>query len=230
MNKGWVSIHREIQDHWLWNDNRVFSKLEAWLDILLSVNYSDKKVVIKNDVFIVKRGQSINSQITWSERWNWNRSKVRRFLDLLENDNMIEIKTNNITTILTVCNYSDYQDLRTSDEHQTNIKRTSDEHQTNTNNNNNNINKENKDSAIEFLKSEIPSQFETYEMQNKKNVMDVDSLYESFNNTVVIDVNNGKLNYDPQSLIARLRKYTNSWVINQKPKKQDQSHKKNIVF
>lgn len=230
MNKGWISIHREIQDHWLWNDKRVFSKLEAWLDILLSVNYSDKKVVIKNDVFIVKRGQSINSQITWSERWNWNRSKVRRFLELLENDNMIELKTNNITTILTVCKYSDYQDLRTSDEHQTNIKRTSDEHQTNTNNNNNNINKENKDSAIEFLKSEIPSQFETYEMQNAKNVTDINSLYESFNNTVVIDVNNGKLNYDPQSIIARLRKYTDSWVRNQKPKKQDQSHRKNIVF
>ena len=149
MSKGWISIDRKIQEHYFWKEKRVFSKLEAWLDILLNVNHKEKKVVIKNTLFIVKRGQSINSQLTWSKRWNWNRSKVKRFLEMLENDNMVELKTNNKTSILTVCKYDSYQDAKTSNEHQMNIKRTSNEHQTNTNNNVNNVNNDNNDNKKE---------------------------------------------------------------------------------
>ena len=43
MNKGWISINRKLQTHWLWNEKRQFSKLEAWLDILLTVNHSEQK-------------------------------------------------------------------------------------------------------------------------------------------------------------------------------------------
>ena len=68
---------------------------------------------------------------------------------MLENDNMIELKTNNKTSILTVCKYDSYQDARTSNEHQTDIRRTSNEHQTDTNNNVNNVNNVNNDNKKE---------------------------------------------------------------------------------
>ena len=55
MSKGWISIDRKIQEHYFWKEKRVFSKLEAWLDILLNVNHKEKKVVIKNTLFIVKK-------------------------------------------------------------------------------------------------------------------------------------------------------------------------------
>ena len=45
MSKGWISIDRKIQEHYFWKEKRVFSKLEAWLDILLNVNHKEKKVV-----------------------------------------------------------------------------------------------------------------------------------------------------------------------------------------
>jgi hypothetical protein len=151
MSKGWISIHREIQDHWIWQDKREFSKAEAWIDILLNVNHADQKKVIKNTLFEVKRGQSIKSQLTWAKRWNWNRSKVHRFLELLEKDKMIVLKPNSKTTQLTVCNFDSYQRARTSNEHQMNIKRTSDEHQTNINNNINNINNDNKYTKLDFF-------------------------------------------------------------------------------
>lgn len=149
MNKGWISIHRELQDHWLWQEKRVFSKLEAWLDILLTVNHSEQKTMIKNRLFTVKRGESINSLDTWASRWNWNKSKVRRFLTLLESDSMVMTKSETQTTLLTVCKYDSYQDLRNANETQMKLKRNANETQTTPNNNDNNINKENKENKRE---------------------------------------------------------------------------------
>jgi len=153
MAKGWISINRKIQCHWLWQEKREFSKLEAWFDILLTVNHSEQKVMIKNTLFTVKRGQSIKSLETWSKRWKWSRGRVKRFFDLLKLDEMIDYKTNNKTTVITVCKYDNYQDKRTSNEQQTNIKQTSNEHQTNTNNNDNNINNKTQYAESVFLEN-----------------------------------------------------------------------------
>ena len=127
---GWIKLHRSIKDHWLYTENRVFSKFEAWNDILLSVNFSDAKQVIKGKIYNIKRGESTMSLETWAKRWNWDKSKVRRFLTLLQSDGMIVLVSDNITTHLTVCNYASYQDERNASETQMKRKRNADEIQT----------------------------------------------------------------------------------------------------
>jgi hypothetical protein len=127
---GWIKIHRSITDHWLYSEKRVFSKLEAWYDLLLNVNYIDSKTMIKGKLYEVKRGQSIMSLESWGKRWNWDKSKVRRFLNLLQNDSMIELVSDNITTQLTICNYDSYQAERNADETQVKHKRNTNEIQT----------------------------------------------------------------------------------------------------
>ena len=124
---GWIKIHRSITNHWLYSEKRVYSKLEAWYDILLNVNYIDNKVMIKGKLYEVKRGESILSYESWGKRWNWDKSKVRRFFNLLQNDSMIELKCDNTTTHLTVCKYDSYQGERNADETQTKRKRNTDE-------------------------------------------------------------------------------------------------------
>lgn len=124
---GWIKIHRSITNHWLYSEKRVYSKLEAWYDILLNVNYIDNKVMIKGKLYEVKRGQSILSYESWGKRWNWDKSKVRRFFNLLQNDSMIQLKCDNTTTHLTVCKYESYQGERNADETQTKRKRNTDE-------------------------------------------------------------------------------------------------------
>jgi hypothetical protein len=143
-NKGWISIYRELKDHWLWDKSREFSEVEAWIDLLLSANHEDKKVKIGMNLYNVQRGEQIRSLKTLASEWNWSRSRVKRFLDLLQKDNMIVIKIDTKTTQITICNYDTYQQERNNSETVTNIKRTSNEHQTNTNNNVNNYNNENK--------------------------------------------------------------------------------------
>lgn len=127
---GWIKIHRSITNHWLYTEKRVFSKFEAWNDILLTVNYTDAKTIIKGSIYEVKRGQSILSLDSWSKRWNWDKSKVRRFLNTLQLDNMIVIKSDTVTTQLTVCNYESYQGERNADETQMKRKRNASETQT----------------------------------------------------------------------------------------------------
>jgi hypothetical protein len=127
---GWVKVHRSILNHWLYTEDRVFSRFEAWNDILLTVNYVDKQAMIKGKLYTIKRGESILSFESWAKRWNWDKTKVRRFLKLLESDSMVVIKSDNKTTHLTVCNFERYQDERNADETQTKRKRNSNATQT----------------------------------------------------------------------------------------------------
>ena len=154
---GWIKIHRSITDHWLYSEKRVFSKFEAWHDILLTVNYSESKSLIKGKLYIVKRGQSILSLESWGKRWGWDKSKVRRFMELLQADGMIELVSDNITTQLTVCKYDVYQDERNANETRAKLKRNSNEFQTTPIEEGKEIKEEEEE---EEVKNNIPSYFD----------------------------------------------------------------------
>jgi len=121
---GWIKIHREIKNHWIWNNTEYF---KWWMDILLEANYLPSKVVIKGTIYECGRGEKLYSLDTWASRWNTNKSKVRRFLNLLQNDSMIEIKNETQTTRITICNYDDYQDKENASETQMKRKRNASE-------------------------------------------------------------------------------------------------------
>ena len=124
---GWIKLHRSIQEHWLYTEKRKFSKFEAWNDILLTVNFTEGKTIIKGKLIQIKRGESILSLDSWAKRWGWDKSAVRRFLNTLQKDNMIELKNETITTRLIVCKYDTYQDERNANETQVKRKRNADE-------------------------------------------------------------------------------------------------------
>jgi len=110
---GYICLFRKLQDNFLWKEKRVFSRLEAWIDILFAVRFSEipEETMIKDKVFLVKQGESIKSLDTWANRWNWNKSRTRRFLELLKKRNMIETIGEQKTTHLRVINYAYYVDL-----------------------------------------------------------------------------------------------------------------------
>jgi hypothetical protein len=65
---GWISLHRKIQNHWIWEDPL---KLKWWIDILLTVNHSDGEINIGLQLFDCKRGQSVMSLSSWAKRWGY---------------------------------------------------------------------------------------------------------------------------------------------------------------
>jgi hypothetical protein len=127
---GWIKLHRGIKTHWIYTDKRKFSRFEAWTDILLTVNYAPAKTMIKGKLIEIKRGQSILSLDSWASNWNWDKSSVRRFLELLKKDGMIQLENETVTTRLTVCNYDSYQLEENAKKTQVKRKRNADETQT----------------------------------------------------------------------------------------------------
>ena len=58
MAQGWISIHRQLQSHWLWED-KPFSRGQAWVDILMLANHDDNKFLLGNELVEVKCGSFI---------------------------------------------------------------------------------------------------------------------------------------------------------------------------
>ena len=103
---GWIKIHREITDHWIFQDAE---KFKWWIDLLMIASHEDVKKIVGSQLIELKRGQLIASNSFLSERWKTSESSVRRYLGLLESDNMVVRCTNRKITIITICNYERYQ-------------------------------------------------------------------------------------------------------------------------
>ncbi|NEZ46519.1 DnaD domain protein [Clostridium niameyense] len=108
MAEGWIKLYRNIQEHWIWQDSQ---KLKWWLDILLLANHKDNKFLLGNELITIERGEHHTSELKLAERWGVSKTTVRKFLNLLESDHMIELKKSKKGTTLKVANYSDYQDF-----------------------------------------------------------------------------------------------------------------------
>lgn len=136
---GYISLHRAIRNHWIWKDP---IKLRCWIDILMECNHSSQKVNFGYEMLECDRGQSLNSLLTWSKRWGMELSTARRFLKMLENENMICLENVKKTTRLTVCKYDTYNSSGNVKETRKKPERIQSEFQHNTNNNvNNNVHK-----------------------------------------------------------------------------------------
>ncbi|CAI6265614.1 MULTISPECIES: Replication protein O [Bacillus subtilis group] len=125
---GWIKLHRSVQDHWIYQEKRKFSKYEAWLDLLMMASHKDNKFVLGNELYEVKRGQFISSIRKLGERWSWSNTKVTQFLDLLRKDEMIDFKKDTKKTLITIVNYGVYHDSeeekKTVIEHENDTKAT----------------------------------------------------------------------------------------------------------
>jgi hypothetical protein len=131
---GYVKIYRCIQDTDLW-DERPFSRGQAFLDLILLANHRDGIVRAKGRRIEVKRGQVGWSEVALANRWGWSRGKVRRFLKEQESEQRIVQQKNNATSVITICNYDQYQGTEQQIGQQTDSRRTADGQQTDTNNN-----------------------------------------------------------------------------------------------
>ncbi|RCW44243.1 hypothetical protein [Paenibacillus prosopidis] len=163
---GYISLHRDIQKHWLYEEERVFSKYEAWLDILMRVNHTEGKVTHNGTLEIVQRGSTIWSMGDMEKHWGWSNRKVKRFLDCLVADQMLTYKSTTKKTYLTVINYDIYQDTGKPKAPPMHQQSTAEAFQKHTNNNVNNLN--NYSSEVVVEKNDPKTAMDAYIFSFKK--------------------------------------------------------------
>lgn len=115
--KGWISLYRQIQGHCFYpaNEERKFTRLEAWIDLLLNANHTDTDKIVQNTHIVLKRGTLVITQDQLAEKWKWNKRTVAKFLNLLEELKMVsrdKICRKNLKscTLLKITNYNHFQD------------------------------------------------------------------------------------------------------------------------
>ena len=107
--EGWISLHRQLQEHWLWKSKEPFDKRSAWIDLLLMVNHQKEKIEFDKGFMEVERGQRITSLEKLAKRWKWSRHKVSDYLNQLEQDCMLVQVRDNKKTLISIENYNKYQ-------------------------------------------------------------------------------------------------------------------------
>lgn len=107
-DKGWIKLHRQLQESPFWYGSK-FTKGQAWVDLLLSANHSEKKILFNGEMVEIKRGQYLTSMVKLAEKWQWNRKTVSAFLSVLQKEGMIIKVSDNTKTLITIENYEVYQ-------------------------------------------------------------------------------------------------------------------------
>ena len=108
MENSWIRLHRKIMDDPLYFAEP-FTKMQAWIDLLLLANFADRVTFIRGNRVTIKRGQLAYSREWFSGRWRWSRGRVERFLLMLENDRKIVQQKSRLISIVTIVNYDFYQ-------------------------------------------------------------------------------------------------------------------------
>lgn len=115
MSAGWIKLYRKLSDHPDYF-GEAFTRMHAWVDLLLMANYRDGFIRVRGIKVPVSRGQVATSSLSLSKRWMWSRGKVQRYLNELESSGQISQQTNNVITLISISKYDSYQVDDTTDD------------------------------------------------------------------------------------------------------------------
>jgi hypothetical protein len=121
---GWIRLDRAIQDNFLWQEPEA---LKLWLYLLMAASLTDKATAFNGQMLNIKRGQLVFGLNAASARLNISIRRLRKYLNWFENDDMIDKQITNKFSIISITNYSQYQDTgkQPSSKSQTTAKQTS---------------------------------------------------------------------------------------------------------
>ena len=106
---GWIKVYRDLADHWLAKHPE---KLGWWVLLLLRVAHEDKKVLVGNQLVELKRGQIIASFTFLADLWQTSKRTAERFVELLEQEQMLSRCVSRKVSVITICNYESYQEKK----------------------------------------------------------------------------------------------------------------------
>jgi hypothetical protein len=112
MSKGFIPIRRTLFEHFLFKERRVFSRFEAWLDLIQLASFTNDNSDFINGKIITKhRGEVVASLRYLMTRWSWSMHKLCDFLELLRSQDMVVVDKENGISKITLLNYEKHNPL-----------------------------------------------------------------------------------------------------------------------
>tara|TARA_R100001126_G_scaffold45796_1_gene25942 strand:- start:1264 stop:2064 length:801 start_codon:yes stop_codon:yes gene_type:complete len=115
--RGYIKIDRSIFEHiTLQKRDRTFCEVGAFIWLLLEASFLPRKYRIANTEVQLQRGQLCCSVSYMARAFNWDKSKVQRWLERLKEHETITSEPPpdtpaDIPNIITICHYDRYQDI-----------------------------------------------------------------------------------------------------------------------
>ena len=139
-HNGWVKIHRKILRSPIFDNANL---LKVWVWCLCKATHEPRKHLVGNQLVELEAGQFVFGRKSAAEELKLSDSSVYRYMQILQKLEMLNIKSNNKFSVVTVMKWDFYQGRDDVDqqqvEQQTNNKRTTSEQQVNTNKNVKNV-------------------------------------------------------------------------------------------
>lgn len=124
---GWIALTRDSFSHPLFKREPV-TEWEAFARLIRRAAWEDTRHRVGGELMDVPRGSFFCTLRDLQLEFMWKSdARVRNFLKRLENERMIERKTNAGKTHVTICNYDEYQASERRGERKTNAPKTQDE-------------------------------------------------------------------------------------------------------
>ena len=153
-NNGWIKLHRKIIDSAVFENPKI---LKLWIWCLCKASHKGYESMVGNQIVALQEGQFIFGRKKASSELKIKESMVYKYIKLLEKLEMINIKSNNKFSIITIEKWAFYQfdndEEQQQKEQQRNNKGTTKEQQRNTNKNVKNVK--------EIIYSDVPELNET---------------------------------------------------------------------
>lgn len=152
MDKTWIKLYRQSLENDLYNI-KPFDRFHAWIDLLLLAEFKTHKKLWRGKMTEFKRGDVNLSIEKLAIRWGWSRGKTVRFLNNLNDLEMISLNVHRNRTVITLVNWDLYQNGGHQNGHQ---NRHQTEHQNDTSDDTSNdqyLNKDKKDKEIKEMPS-----------------------------------------------------------------------------
>jgi hypothetical protein len=109
---GFITMQRAVFDHPLFQGDS--SRLGAWLWLVGKACWKPTPFNIQGKTITLDRGQLCVSIRSLASEWGWSKSAVDRFITRLKTETMIEAEAGHGRLVITICNYSKYQDREES--------------------------------------------------------------------------------------------------------------------
>lgn len=116
-DRGWIKLHRQITDSYIWSSPDPFDRRSAWVDLLLMTNHETRSFMLKNGhEQVVEAGQMFTSLDNLASRWHWSRNRVRRYLTCIAAQGMCTVTGTPSGTLITIKKWRIYQQFGPSEE------------------------------------------------------------------------------------------------------------------